>query len=479
MSVRVIVPRGQSGYEEPIEHNAGQSVYRNSDGDLEVQNAEGAVIALYPPTGWARVELDPPLSDDAATWRPDLGAAGGDDPLEAQIARLAEAVMRWPGEPSRSEGAVDCAIRLLDAARGIGDPTQPGRVVTIGGLRWQVTTRRYEAPKGLALAESSDRIIVELVPYDPTRTVVGPVPAEVTPDPTDEQVAQARRELSVIAGEGDDEQQPSDGYLDDAETWVPEVEQPPPPVLALMRIDRVLGNEHSLSSLGTGRVRRLTLDALNDWHQAPKDDDAAFRMYEQMQRERDEALARYESMKGKRNRARDHAVRNDQERDEALRELAEVRGERDGLLAEREHWVSRETVDELVRDRDEARAELARKAADWEQRAAEGRQQVDRLVTDNGRLRARNDELARENNAVKVERQAAQSEAQRLARELTDCQQSRAAGESEHVIALGDLVSVADGDGKGVSGVVESWTTAPGGVPFVIVAGTPAGPDAG
>lgn len=36
------------------------------------------------------------------------------EPLEAQIDRLARFIMEdFPGEPSRSEGAVDCAIRLL------------------------------------------------------------------------------------------------------------------------------------------------------------------------------------------------------------------------------------------------------------------------------------------------------------------------------------------------------------------------------
>jgi hypothetical protein len=54
----------------------------------------------------------------------------------------------------------------------------------------------------------------------------------------------------------------SDGYLPDAETWTPAGEQPPPEVLALMRIDRVLGNEGALSAHGVGRIRGLALDAL-------------------------------------------------------------------------------------------------------------------------------------------------------------------------------------------------------------------------
>jgi hypothetical protein len=42
-----------------------------------------------------------------------------DEPLEQQVARLADFIMdEIPGEPSQSEGAVDTAIRLLRAARG-------------------------------------------------------------------------------------------------------------------------------------------------------------------------------------------------------------------------------------------------------------------------------------------------------------------------------------------------------------------------
>lgn len=53
----------------------------------------------------------------------------------------------------------------------------------------------------------------------------------------------------------------SDGYLSDAETW-----ESPTPVspeaLALMRIDRVLGNEGAMSEHGVGRIRGLVLGAL-------------------------------------------------------------------------------------------------------------------------------------------------------------------------------------------------------------------------
>ncbi len=44
----------------------------------------------------------------------DLGVAGGREPLDMQVARLAEwIVTNVPGEPSRSEGAIDTALRLL------------------------------------------------------------------------------------------------------------------------------------------------------------------------------------------------------------------------------------------------------------------------------------------------------------------------------------------------------------------------------
>jgi hypothetical protein len=70
----------------------------------------------------------------------------------------------------------------------------------------------------------------------------------------------------VECGHGD----PSDGYLPDAETWTPDGvdddELPPPEVLALMRCDRILGNERSLSEHGTGRLRGVVLDALRAWH---------------------------------------------------------------------------------------------------------------------------------------------------------------------------------------------------------------------
>jgi hypothetical protein len=61
---------------------------------------------------------------------------------------------------------------------------------------------------------------------------------------------------------------PSHGYLPDAETWRPTGPHATasPEAVTLMRIDRVLGNEATLSETGVGRVRSLTLNALQDWH---------------------------------------------------------------------------------------------------------------------------------------------------------------------------------------------------------------------
>lgn len=61
---------------------------------------------------------------------------------------------------------------------------------------------------------------------------------------------------------------PSDGYLGDAETWSPDDEDTPPEVVALMRLDRLLGNGRSLSEVGTGRARGIVLSALRAWHTA-------------------------------------------------------------------------------------------------------------------------------------------------------------------------------------------------------------------
>jgi hypothetical protein len=74
--------------------------------------------------------------------------------------------------------------------------------------------------------------------------------------------AQGRADLALTHGAP----QLSDGYLADAETWQPGHGPVPDPVVALMRIDRVLGNEGALSDTGVGRIRGLTLRALNDWY---------------------------------------------------------------------------------------------------------------------------------------------------------------------------------------------------------------------
>jgi len=46
--------------------------------------------------------------------RDDIEGGYDNEPLESQIGRLARFIMaEFPGEPSRPEGAVDTAIRLL------------------------------------------------------------------------------------------------------------------------------------------------------------------------------------------------------------------------------------------------------------------------------------------------------------------------------------------------------------------------------
>jgi len=72
--------------------------------------------------------------------------------------------------------------------------------------------------------------------------------------------------ISAAAPTPDPQQTPSDGYLDDAEQYEPD-HPVPLPVLALMRLDRVIGNEFSLSQHGLGRVRGLVLDSLRTWHE--------------------------------------------------------------------------------------------------------------------------------------------------------------------------------------------------------------------
>lgn len=86
------------------------------DGDASVARP----VALYPAGGWWRASLEPPSDTviypaGSSDEELDLGAAGGSEPLASQVARLAQFIAdAIPGEPSRSEGAIDTAIRLLD-----------------------------------------------------------------------------------------------------------------------------------------------------------------------------------------------------------------------------------------------------------------------------------------------------------------------------------------------------------------------------
>jgi hypothetical protein len=70
----------------------------------------------------------------------------------------------------------------------------------------------------------------------------------------------------------------SDGYLADAEEWGTHEQLveyarwsghgvlPSSEVLALIRLDRILGNAGAMSARGVGRLRSVVLRALHDWH---------------------------------------------------------------------------------------------------------------------------------------------------------------------------------------------------------------------
>lgn len=67
-------------------------------------------------------------------------------------------------------------------------------------------------------------------------------------------------------------------YIEDAEKWGTQEEieallrtaghtiQPTPEVIALHRIDRLIGNMSDLGPRTLGRVRGVVIDSLNDWH---------------------------------------------------------------------------------------------------------------------------------------------------------------------------------------------------------------------
>jgi len=69
------------------------------------------------------------------------------EPLKSQIKRLAEFIMKSvPGEPSRSEGAVDTAIRVMKA--GLGEVVKVGDVVRLKSGGAEMTVLGHVFPVG-------------------------------------------------------------------------------------------------------------------------------------------------------------------------------------------------------------------------------------------------------------------------------------------------------------------------------------------
>jgi hypothetical protein len=97
---------------------------------------------------------DGPVSDGgtdplrAATPEPQAAPPSSEPTAEQQIAALAQVIMEEiPGEPSRSEGAVECAVRLLREAYTWGVPREAAPPAAAPGL-----VERLEAIGGLLLA---------------------------------------------------------------------------------------------------------------------------------------------------------------------------------------------------------------------------------------------------------------------------------------------------------------------------------------
>lgn len=141
--------------------------------------------------------------------------------------------------------------------------------------------RRTSALLGVALGNAARRLGLGppaaagarwiLARLDPTHPALAEPPGDAEPPETasprlaavPDGYAQGRADLQLTHGSV----RLSDGYLPDAETWQPLDGRPlPPEVLALARLDRVLGNEGALSETGVGRLRGLVLDALRDWY---------------------------------------------------------------------------------------------------------------------------------------------------------------------------------------------------------------------
>lgn len=234
----------------------------------------------------------------------------------------------------------------------------------------------------------------------------------------------------------------------------------PPEVEALHLIDELIGNEDRLGRKRLGQVRGIVLDTLNAWHDrtrarqalvaggrpAPLPSEllessdggqgiAAFVLsVEALDRlpvlMRDPVPpggflpappeeARVASMRGRRDRARDHAVRNEGEAGDLRRQLAAFTEERDNLdrqLADTRAAFDRmneqrvETERTLLAERNEARRQLVDHAREAEQLA--------------GGLRAERDELRRllveQGEAAEEQADALRAEVARLAGLLDD-----------------------------------------------------------
>lgn len=89
-----------------------EEVFTENDEKLELRYPRGFTVE----DALARADKDEPLSEVGTVNKANSGEI---ESLEDQIERLASAIMGLDvGEPSRNEGAVDCAIRMLKDSYG-------------------------------------------------------------------------------------------------------------------------------------------------------------------------------------------------------------------------------------------------------------------------------------------------------------------------------------------------------------------------
>jgi hypothetical protein len=262
----------------------------------------------------------------------------------------------------------------------------------------------------------------------------------------------------------------SDGYLDDAEQWGEDRQTlvdyarssghgvlPTREVLALLRLDRILGNEHALSARGTGRLRGVVAGALRDWHArqraiaeqlGPSDPDGGpFPVAPRPLNDREVLdLPDTDPRRHPTSIEAPHLIDLDQHPlalrtygpglvtfDGRVLRIEYDGGDYDVTAAPREGIVDgyRRRAEVAEQQRAEAVAELSRKASEWDQRSAEGRAQVEALVEQANGLR---EQLT----AARAERDDARAEVVRLGRALE--------GEESLVRDLDGLA----GDGPGI-----------------------------